>query len=161
MCLSLWLFAGMMGCAHGPVTAAEMERRSFTEAEALGIVVGVLRDVGLAPERAWPVSIPGGVSLEADFRIEGSRFGVEWISPQDRSDIGDVLPGPNEDGRLRVIAASSDDNEAQILLLEHSSYLHHSELAERGSGGLSVREAENRLARDLRDFLTYAQGQGL
>ncbi len=73
----------------------------------------------------------------------------------------DALPTPNANGSLRVVAASDGDNEAQVLLLEFSSYRHVTGAVTRRSTTPSVVEAENRLARDVRDFLTYARGQGL
>jgi hypothetical protein len=47
------------------------------------------------------------------------------------------------------------------LLLEFSSYRHVTGAVTRSSTAPSVVEAENRLSRDVRDFLTYARGQGL
>lgn len=75
----------------------------LSEARALEIVGEVLSEEGVAPGAAWSVQLGAGARLDVDVRLASSSFGIEWISPQDRADLGDAVPGPTPDGRLRIV----------------------------------------------------------
>lgn len=136
------------------------ELLDLSEARALEIIAEVLaeEDVPLGP--AWQVQIGRDTRLDVDVRLARSRFGIEWISPQDRLDLGDAVPGPAPGGRLRIVPGVGDDASAQVLVLEHASYRYANDRAAVQRGVDGALETEGRLRRDVRDFLHYVRGQG-
>lgn len=142
------------GASEGP------DLRTLSENRALTLVTELLSQEGIPRGPLWTVQLDHEASLEVDVRLGQTQFGVEWISPQDRVDHGDALPGPTDDGRLRIVPGAGDSSGAQVLLLEHTSYGYANEREHVQSGVVSASEAESRLRRDLRDFLHYVRGQG-
>lgn len=133
---------------------------TISESQALSMIRQALRAEGISAGAAWSVSISRRVILDVDVRLGRAPFGIEWVSRQDRANYGAAVPGPAEDGQLRIVAGISSGVEAQVLVLEHSSYRFGSEVAhvQRGTPGAS--ETEARLRRDVRDYVEYVRGQG-
>ncbi|MBK8256347.1 MAG: hypothetical protein IPK82_27220 [Polyangiaceae bacterium] len=78
-----------------------------------------------------------------------------YISDEDKSALGSVIPAPNEkDGALKIVRAG-DDGSIVLLLLYQSNY-RYDDLV--GSGHeQTVITAENELARDARYAVVSAQ----
>ena len=109
---------------------------------------------------AWSVEIAPETSLDVDVRLDSSSYGIEWVSAQDRADLGDLLPEPASDGQLRIVAGMGEDASAQILILDHTAYRFTLEREQVQRGAPGARETEERLRRDVVDFLQYVRGQG-
>lgn len=156
---SLMVIAGCGG-SRSTGAAEPPELLTLSEARAIEIITEVLAEEGVPRGPSWSVQIAPATTLDVDVRLDQSSFGVEWISPQDRADLGDALPRPAPGGQLRIIPGMGADASAQVLALEHSSYeyANEREAVQRGVPGAS--EAEGRLRRDVRDFLEYVRGQG-
>lgn len=142
----------------GPSTPAEL--RTLDEDRALVLIAEVLADEGVARGPLWTVPLAQGLELSVDVRLAQSSFGIEWVSPQDRADLGDAVPRPATDGQLRIAPGDGDASDAQILILDHSTYEFANEREHVQRGVPGAREAEVRLHRDVRDFLQYVRGQG-
>jgi len=132
--------------------------RALSEERALGIVAEVLAEEGFTPQRGWRIQV-GGAPMDIDLRLDGSRFGIEWVSPTDRQTHGARLPEPDPNGQLRILAGEGPDAQAQVLVLDFRSYRFHNDprAVERGAPDAST--VEGRLRRDVRDFLVYVRGQ--
>ncbi len=149
------------GCGPARVRPTEPpELLTLNEGRALEIVGEVLAEEGVARGAAWSIRIGAEARLDVDVRIASSSFGVEWMSPQDRADLGDAVPGPAPRDQLRIMAGVGEDASAQVLVLEHTKYRYANDREAVQSGAPSAREAEARLRRDLRDFLRYVRDQG-
>ena len=144
--------------ASGPTTAAEV--RTLDEGRALELIAQVLAEEAVERGPAWSVQVAPETALDVDVRLAASSFGIEWVSAQDRADLGDALPQPAPDGQLRIVPGTGGDAGAQVLLLEHSVYEFVNEREHVQSGAPGARETEVRLHRDVRDFLQYVRGQG-
>jgi hypothetical protein len=110
------------------------------------------------PIEGWRVRLPERADFEVDLRLGDTRFGVEWVSPADRATLGASLPEPDPSGQLRVVRGEAASEPALILLLDDRSY----RLAQRDAAepaGERERELEDRLRRDLHDFIDYAHSQ--
>jgi hypothetical protein len=142
----------------GPAEAPEL--RTLSENRALALIAEVLAEEGVARGAAWPVQIGPETELDVDVRLSSSRFGIEWISPQDRADLGEAVPEPAPGGQLRIVPGTGEDAGAQILVLDHSAYEFANEREHVQRGVPGARETEGRLRRDVRDFLEYVRGQG-
>jgi hypothetical protein len=151
-----------MGCGPAPLPEppTEPELREISQARALDEIRGVLEQAGVDYQRGWSIDIDGAQPLEVDFRLSGSKLGIEWVSPQDRADYGDALPTPDPDGQLRVLPGADADANAQVLILDHRTYEYSPDPEDVQRGALGIRAAESRLRRDVRDFLEYCRGQG-
>ncbi len=146
------------GSQHGG-TAATSELRTLPEARALGIVREALREAGASGGGTFSVEV-GAEPLEVDVAlIDVPRFGIEWVSANDR--LGrDDLPPPLEDGQLRILPGTGSDASTQILLLDEQTYRFSPDREAVQAGALGMAEAELRLRRDVTDFVTYARGIG-
>jgi len=152
--LSLLLLAAC-GASQRPGPAPEDELRAIPESRAIEVVRETVRDeTELSTAAGWEIDA-GGARLPVDVRLGDGRYGVEWVSAQDRLDHGAILPEPAPDGQLRILPGAGDDAAAQILILDARSYRFDPdrERVEHGSRGLA--EAEGRLRRDVHDFLVY------
>jgi hypothetical protein len=159
---SIVLVCSIAGCGGGRSRGAEEapELLTLSEARALEIITGLLDEESVPIGAPWTISLSHETQLEVDVRLGGSMFGIEWMSPQDREDMGDQVPGPTGDDRLRIVPGYGTDEGAQVLVLEHSSfeYANEREAVQRGTAG--AHDVENRLRGVLRDYLDYARGQG-
>lgn len=173
------LCAVLIACASAPsppaaraTHAAKDERsgailHSIEEREAVALIEDLLREATLRPVQGWRVALPRRGAFEVDLRLGDTAFGVEWVSEQDRSRYGDVLPAPGPEGQLRLLTAPEGGARgAQILVLDHETYrVLASDGASAGRSragslrGEQTRELEQRLRRDLTDFIEYARSQ--
>ncbi|MCA9608581.1 MAG: hypothetical protein KC619_23420 [Myxococcales bacterium] len=157
------LLASAAGCgasSRSTSSSSEAQNRTLDETRALLLIEEVLVENGIPRNHAWSVPIQHGVDLEVDLRLAQSRFGIEWMSPQDRADLGDAIPGPTTTGNLRIVPGYGDGHDEQILVLEHSTYDFVNEREHVQGGRAGARETEERLRRDVLDFIHYVQGQG-
>jgi hypothetical protein len=122
-------------------------------------MMGQLAEQGLQGSRGWSVSISREQDILVDIGLSGRPFGIEWVSPQDRMNHGDLLPPPDENGSLRLIPGIGDDAQAQILVLDHRTYMFTRDRAAILRGHPAAAEVESRLRRDLRDYIVYIRGQ--
>ena len=156
----LALLAGACGGVERPRGPTEADLRSIHEAEAVDILTELLSESGVAASIHWEVNVGAPEPFQVDLRLAQTSYGIEYVSPQDRHDHGERIPRPDPSGQLRIMPGAGDDAQAQILVLDHSTYRYDPdrERVQRGSTGPA--EAEERLRRDLRDFLEYVRGQG-
>lgn len=158
------LVASIAGCgasSRSRDSTAEAQNRTLDETRALLLIEEVLMENGVSRNHAWAVPIHHGVELEVDVRLAQSRFGIEWMSPQDRADLGEQVPGPTATGNLRIVPGFGEGHDdIQILILEHSTYDFVNEREHVQGGRAGARETEERLRRDVLDFIHYVQGQG-
>ena len=126
----------------------------------MSTILDLLIEEGIATTRSWQVDRGREAPLDVDLRLQGGDFGILWVSPQDRSDHGEALPEPLENGRLLILPGADAHAAARILLLDHESYRYTSEREHVQGGAPSAGDAEARLRQDIRDFLTLARGQG-
>ena len=142
----------------GPSEPANV--RTLDENRALELIAEVLAEESVAPGAAWSSDIGHPEPLAVDLRLASSTYGIEWMSPQDRADFGEAIPEPDPGGQLRIVPGGGADDGAQILILDHSSYEFANEREHVQRGVPAARESEERLRRDVRDFLHYVRGQG-
>lgn len=159
--LALVLSAGCGPSSHATGSStSEANIRVLDEHRALSIIGEVLQEDDVPVGPSWSVEIAPGASLDVDYRLGPSSYGIEWVSEQDRADLADALPGPASDGQLRIVPGMGENANAQILLLDHAAYRFANEREAVQGGVPAARETEERLRRDVRDFLHYVRGQG-
>ena len=161
--VGLAVMCAAQGCGGPPPVQdlGDAQSRVLTEPQALLVVEGTLNQAGAQMARAWQVSLGGAAPLEVDARVGDPPFGIEWVTDADRAVHGSALPRSQPGGALRIVSARDEAQRVvQILVLDPSLYGYEANprLVQRGAPGID--EAEERLRRDLRDFLEYVRGQG-
>ena len=147
---SLLVLGLLLGCgaAQGP---GATDLRSITEQRAIEIIHEAATDSGATAAGTIMVQLQEG-EFEVDVRIEGSEFGLEWISAQDRAD-SPSLPEMPPSGQLQIV---NGQDGVQVLMLDSRAYRYDPDRGRVQGGATSVGDAEARLRRDVRDFLVYA-----
>ncbi len=145
----------------GPQTPSRRndELRHLTESQARALIAEVMREADLDVGAPFPVDIGASQHLEVDVRVGQTRFGIEWVSPQDRLDYGSAIPTPPTDGSLLILPGRGDDEAIEILVLDAERYRFDPDPDQVYGGAISGGEAEARVRRDVRDFLEYYRGQ--
>jgi hypothetical protein len=162
-CLHAILFCAPLfacGAVERPRGPTEADLRSISEAEAIDILTELLAETSVAAAVNWQVNVGAPEPFEVDLRLGQTSYGIEYVSPQDRRDHGERIPRPDPSGQLRIMPGAGDDAQAQILVLEHSTYRYDPDRERVQRGSIGPAEAEERLRRDLRDYLEYVRGQG-
>lgn len=157
--LMSWLAA--CGGTQIEASVADEPPRELADARALEIIEEVLVRNHEPASRGWDVDVNASRALSVDVRINASEFGIEYVTTQDRADMGEVIPEADPDGQLRIMRGARADSHAQILVLDSKSYLYDDHIEHVQQGAAGIRDAEGRLARDVEDFVAYARGQGL
>ena len=148
------------GSVERPRGPTEADLRSISEAEAIDILAELLVEAGVTAAQSWRVNVGASEPFEVDLRLGQTSYGIEYVSPQDRADHGERIPRPDPNGQLRIMPGAGNDAQAQILVLEHSTYRYDPDRERVQRGSIGPAEAEERLRRDLRDYLEYVRGQG-
>ncbi len=154
------LMATLLACGGAQTQASHRDHLELIpEGQALAIVADVVREAGLEVGPPFAVDIGAARPLEVDARVGQTRFGIEWVSPQDHADYGEAIPTPPADGSLLILPGRGDDNDIEVLVLDAPRYRFDPDPDAVYGGALSPNEAEARLRRDVRDFLEYCRGQ--
>ena len=159
---TLGLIATLLIVSCGPPRGSTVPRdedlRSLTEARALTLVQETLTEQSFARGAAFPLDIGGSEPFEVDVRVADTRFGIEWVSAQDRVNATD-LPEPPEGNQLQILPGRGDDSNVEVLLLDSARYRYDPDRDRVWSGSVSSSEVEARLRRDIGDFVEYLRGQ--
>lgn len=139
---------------------SEAEVRTLSEGRALTLINEVFAEEGVSVSAGWTLVVGQDTSLPVDLRIANTTYGLEWMSAQDRVDLGDAVPGPTDNGQLRLVPGRDGETDAQVWVIEHTSYEYANEREHVQSGVSGAGDAEARLRQDTRDFLHYVRGQG-
>ena len=162
VCISALVSSTLVACGsvERPRGPTEADLRSISEAEAIDISSDLLGETGVSAAINWQVNVGAPEPFEVDLRLGQTTYGIEYVSPQDRRDHGERIPRPDPSGQLRIMPGAGNDAQVQILVLEHSTYRYDPDRERVQRGSVGPAEAEERLRRDLRDYLEYVRGQG-
>jgi hypothetical protein len=160
------IYAGGLaaGCGGGQKTAAPLETRPLEESKALGIVAEVIGDRGFQQDGPVKVELGNQVWLECDVRVAGERIAVEYLTEQDRRQNADIPP-PAQGSRLHVIPGKLEPAQPglqgdpiYVFVVDARKYVYHFNPTSDRRADVTLGEVEDRLRRDLADFLTWYEG---
>lgn len=135
--------------------------KQLSEPQALLVLQETLASAGVRLSRDWPVNVGDPTPLSVDARIGDPPFGIEWATEEDRAQHGERLPHSEPGGALRIISGRlGGDQTVQVLVLDPALYGYEANPQRVQRGAPGINEAEERLRRDLADFLEYVRGQG-
>lgn len=158
---SVFTFVGACATTAPVAEVGPSQPKVLTEEQALLVIQEALVHEGARVEPNWPLKVGEQAELTADLRVGKEAFGIEWVSDEDRMTYAAVLPQSTPQGPLRIITGvSRDQRTAQILVLDANAYEYEAnpQLVQRGAP--SITEAEERVRRDVAEFLEYARATG-
>lgn len=149
---------GLFGCAAPPPRVAH-PARPLDEQRAIQIIVESFRDESGAPVSGSVVALSPRATLEVDVRAQGHKYGVAYVTVQERTQLGAALPprDPARGDALQLVSGVGADGDARVLLLYDTDYLYDDYLGE--GHQKSAVTAELKLRRDVRDFLVRANSE--
>lgn len=151
---SLPLFA-----CGGPPPRAPNPTRPLDERRAVEIILSAFRaehDRGLTGRT---VQLPSGKSLEVDVTGAGRKYGVAYVTANERHALGNAvpMPEPGMEDALHLVHGTGQDSDARILVLHDTNYLYDDQIGEEHEQ--TVLTAERKLERDVRDFIVRAHAE--
>lgn len=158
--LPLWLISvGFAWACAAPEPRPRNPSRPLDERRAVEIIIQAFYDERDRPVPGQPVTLAPNKRLKVDVAAEGRRFGVAYVTAQERAELGDALPprDPSMGDALQLVTGLGAEGDARVLLLYDSDYLYDDHVgAERRASTVA---AELKLRRDVRDFLVRAHAE--
>jgi hypothetical protein len=150
------------GC-HGKAntTAAQIDTRPLEEGRALEIARRSLagRQFSLTPSSST-VELWNRVKFQVDVSVLGEPIAIEYLTEENRLDIGEVPPAATG-SRLHVLAASTMSESTGrlekvfLLILDARRYIYQYNPTSQSRADVTFVEVSERLQRDLWDFLSW------
>jgi hypothetical protein len=146
------------GCGGPPAKAAN-PTRTLDERRAVEIIVRAFRDENDQPVPGRKITLEEGKALEVDVGSANKKYGVAYVTPNERRLLGGALPtrDPSMGDALQLVHGTGDDLSAKILVLHDIDYTYDDQV---GTGHEATTiTAERKLARDVRDFVVRAHAE--
>jgi hypothetical protein len=133
--------------------------RPLDERRAIEIILAAFADERDHPVPGRIVRLAQGQELEVDVAAQGKKYGVAYVTTNERARLGSVLPPrePNMGDALQLVSGLGDDGDARVLVLQDTSYLYDDHIGEEHRE--TTVTAELKLRRDVRDFLVRAHAE--
>jgi hypothetical protein len=156
--LTLLLSVGAAACAAPPPRAPN-PTRPLDERRAVEIILQAFHDERDSPVHGQPVALAPGKALEVDVSSQGKKYGVAYVTSNERQALGGALPArdPGMGDALQLVSGVGDEGDARILLLHDTDYVYDDQVGEEHQE--TTVTAELKLRRDVRDFLVRAHAE--
>jgi hypothetical protein len=155
--VTLWA-AASVACASPPPRAPN-PTRPLDERRAIEIILQAFRDERDPAVHGHPVALAPGRALEVDVLSQGRKYGVAYVTSNERVALGPALPArdPGMGDALQLVSGIGDEGDARILVLHDTDYLYDDQVGEEHEE--TTVTAELKLRRDVRDFLVRAHAE--
>jgi hypothetical protein len=163
MTVGTWLLVvlatGLAAACGSPPPRAPNPTRPLDERRAVEIILTAFRDEHDRGITGRSISLPGGKSLEVDVTGSGKKYGVAYVTANERHDLGNAIPMPEPgmEEALHLVHGTGENAEARVLVLHDTNYLYDDQIGTDHEA--TVLTAENKLARDVRDFIVRAHAE--
>jgi hypothetical protein len=149
----------LLGSCGGPPAKAPNPTRALDERRAIEIIVRAFHEERDNPAPGRKLEIADGKLLEVDVTGAGRKYGVAYVTPNERRELGPALPtrDPSMGDALQLVNGTGDDQDARILILHDLDYVYDDQVGTRHEA--TTITAERKLARDVRDFLVRAHAE--
>jgi hypothetical protein len=143
----------------GPPPRAPNPTRPLDERRAVEIILEAFRAEHDRGVTGRTIQLAGGKPLEVDVSAAGKKYGVAYVTANERHALGDAIPMPEPgmEDALHLVRGTRDDGDARILVLHDLNYLYDDQVGEEHEQ--TVVTAENKLERDVRDFIVRAHAE--
>jgi hypothetical protein len=143
------------GCEPPPAKAPN-PTRTLDERRAIEVIRTAVAAEGARPAAAREEKLTNKEkSIRIDVSIEGKKYGIVYVSDDDKAALGDAIPTPNAKEEPFKIVRAGDDGSIVIVLLYQTNY-RYDDLVGAGHEQ-TVITAENELTRDARYAVVGAQ----
>ncbi|HTM44966.1 MAG TPA: hypothetical protein VL137_08430 [Polyangiaceae bacterium] len=150
-----WLLVvALWGCSQEPARAPNPVR-PIDEPRAVRIIANAIRDAGKMPIAPRSIQLEGGDSLQIDVGVSGRQLGVAYVTDSDRKTMKG-LGSPTSPDDLLVMHGIGPDIETRVLIMRAENYMSDDNTVGDQREASTV-TAENRISRDVRDFLVQAE----
>jgi hypothetical protein len=152
------LVGGLLGCA-GPPPRTANPTRPLDERRAVEIIIRAFHEERDRPVPGRKIELTADKRLEVDVAAQGKKYGVAYVSLNERMTLGSALPprDPAMGDALQLVRGLGPEADARILVLHDSEYQYDDQLGtERTVTSIT---AERKLERDVRDFLVRAHAE--
>jgi hypothetical protein len=151
-------FATLAACGS-PEPRTANPTRPLDERRAIEIILAAFADERDHPVPGRIVKLAQGQDLEVDVGAQGKKYGVAYVTVNERARLGAVLPPrePSMGDALQLVSGLGDDSDARVLVLQDTSYLYDDHVGEEHRE--TTVTAELKLRRDVRDFLVRAHAE--
>lgn len=148
----------LLACG-GPPPRAPNPTRPLDERRAVEIIIDAFRAEHDRGVTGRSIALPNGKHLEVDVSAAGKKYGVAYVTANERRDLGNAvpMPEPGMEDALHLVRGTGEDADAKILVLHDSSYLFDDQVGEEHES--TVLTAERKLERDVRDFVVRAHAE--
>lgn len=144
-------------CGSPPPRAAN-PTRPLDERRAIEIILRAFQDERDMPVHGKPLAIAPGKSLEVDVGSQGRKYGVAYVTVNERMALGPALQArPGMGDALQLVSGIGEDADARVLVLQDADYLYDDQVGEDHQE--TTVTAELKLRRDVRDFLVRAHAE--
>jgi hypothetical protein len=155
-----WIPLALLAIAcSSPEPRTANPTRPLDERRAIEIILAAFADERDHPVPGRIVRLAQGQELEVDVAAQGKKYGVAYVTTNERIRLGSVLPPrePNMGDALQLVSGLGDDGDARVLVLQDTSYLYDDHVGEEHRE--TTVTAELKLRRDVRDFLVRAHAE--
>jgi hypothetical protein len=148
----------LTGCGSPPPNVPN-PTRPLEERRAVEIILNAFFDENDHGVTGRTIALAGGKLLQVDVGSVGKRYGVAYVTANERHALGLAVPAPvpGTEDALHLIRGSGADADARILVLQDTDYLYDDQVGEEHEE--TVVTAESKLDRDVRDFLVRAHAE--
>jgi hypothetical protein len=157
---ALALGAALLSLAcGGPPPRAANPTRALDERRAVEVIIEAFREEHDNPVPGGEVSLSESKKLHVDVNAQDRKYGVSYVTAQERVDLGPTLPprDPTMRDALQLVSGLGADGDARVLVLEDTEYLYDDNVGEAHEA--SALTAELKLKRDVHDFLVRAHSE--
>lgn len=154
-----FLALGLVAACGGPPPKAAIPKRSLDERRAVEVIIQAFRAEHDSPVPGREVPIGGGKSIKMDVGSQGHKYGVAYVTPMEAQRLGAALPPrtPAMGDALQLVRGTGKESDAQILVLRQNDYQYDDQVGTEHTE--TTITAENKLTRDVRDFLVRAHAE--
>ena len=105
------------------------------------------------------VPIGNDKSIKVNVGSDGHKYGVAYVTPMEEQQLGSALPPRTTamGDALQLVPGTGNESGAQILVLRSNDYLYDDQVGTEHTE--TTITAENKLTRDVRDFLVRAHAE--
>ena len=146
------------GCS-GPPPRTANPTRPLDERRAVQIIIRAFHEERDRPVPGRKIVLALGKPLEVDVGSQSRKYGVSYVTAGERHALGTALPTRDASmgDALILVSGQGNDSDAKILVLYDNDYVYDDQVGTEHEA--STITAENKLARDVRDFLVRAHAE--
>jgi len=161
LAVALLLSTLAVGCGGAQSGEAKLDTRPLEEPKVFEILNAVLAERSYTAETDVTIELTTQARFKADFRVVGQKIAIEYLTEQDRIEIG-LIPPAAAGSRLHVLQANtvpSDPKQAgetlYVFFLDDRSYAYQFNPTSENRADITFTEVQTRVKRDLIDFFTW------